>query len=195
MRRAKTGNILYKAIAGGIGEARQVIELMVSVKVSTSSDLRPVDISKIPSLMGPLDRTVVATYSRVAGDIDGHLAFLYEPGAAETLAALVTGQDRPDPELGASALCEVSNVAGSRILNFLSDASGLRILPTPPILVSDMAGAILQSVLYDLAPFGNEAMVLKTDIRLQERGVMGMMVLIPSKDSLARLLDGLGRQQ
>lgn len=184
---------LYEAIAAGVGEARRAFELMVPIRVTVSTpDLTPVRLKDIPSLVGAIDRTVVATCARVSGDIGGHLAFLYEPGTARRLASLVTGEVAPGDEMGSSAVSEVSNVAGSQVLNFLSNATGLRILPSPPLYVSDMAGAILQSILHDLAPAADEAVVLKTEIRLGDEEAAGFMVLIPTGDGLALLVDRLG---
>ncbi len=184
---------LYKAIAAGIGEARKAFELMVPVKVSiTTPDLEPVPLTDLPALVGAADRTVVATYARVTGDITGHLVFVYDPDTARRLAALVTGEEEPGEDMGPSAVSEISNVAGSQVLNFLSNATGLRILPSPPVYVSDMAGAILQSVLYDLAPAADEAMVLKTEISLGDEEAAGFMILIPGSAELALLVNRLG---
>ncbi|MGE5484117.1 MAG: chemotaxis protein CheC [Ignavibacteriales bacterium] len=184
---------LLEAMAAGIGEARRAFELMVPVRVSIKTpDLRPVRLSDLPALVGAADRTVVATYSRVAGDITGHLVFAYDPGTARRLASLITGEDDPGEEMGSSAVSEISNVAGSQVLNFLSNATGLRILPSPPAYVSDMAGAILQSVLYDLAPAADQAMVLKTEITLGDEEAAGFMILIPGLGELALLVDRLG---
>ncbi len=183
---------LYRTIAAGVGEAGQVLKMMAPIGVSISTpDLRPIRLEKIPSLLGAIDRTVVATYSRVTGDIYGHLAFLYDHDTAQRLVSAVTGEAAPGIEMGSSALCEVSNVAGSRILNCLSNATDLKIVPTPPILVSDMAGAILESVLHDLLPSGNEAMVLQTEIHVGDEDAVGFMLLIPRGDGLALLVSRL----
>lgn len=183
---------LYRAIAAGVGEAGQVLKMMAPVGVSISApDLKPIRLEKIPTLIGAIDRTVVATYSQVTGDIQGHLAFLYDPDTAQRLASAVIGEAAPAPEMGSSALCEVSNVAGSRVLNCLSNATNLKIVPTPPVLVSDMAGAILESVLYDLIPNGNEAMVLQTEIHVGSEDALGYMLLIPRGDGLALLVSRL----
>ncbi|MCR4397918.1 MAG: chemotaxis protein CheC [Firmicutes bacterium] len=187
------GSRLYDAISIGFGEAGRVLRLMVPIEVTVSTpEMKPVRIEDIPCLLGSAEKTVVATYSRVRGDISGHLAFLYDPGTARRLATLVTGEAEPDDEMSASAICEVSNVAGSRVLSVLSDATGLRIVPTAPVLVSDMAGAILQSTLYDLAPVGKDAVVTKTEIRLAGEDAAGLMVLIPTGDGVSLLAERLG---
>ncbi len=195
MGRPSPNERLYKVISAGVVEAQHVLELLVPVKVAVSiPDLRPVDFSQIPLLIGPSELNVVATYSRVMGDMKGHLVFLYDPATAKRLARLVIGEESAGEDMEESALCEVSNIAGSRVLNFLSNASGFQIIPSAPVLVSDMAGAILQSVLYDLVPFGNNAVVIKTEISLSSQKANGTMILIPAGGGLAALVDRLGRR-
>lgn len=182
---------LLSTIAEGLSEMREALERMISVKVDTVHNVRPVPVAEVPVLTGDAERYVVATYARFGGDVAGHLSFLYDREAAEMLVRLVTGEDSVDSDMGASVICEVSNVAGSKILSALSDASGFRIMPTPPEMVTDMAGAVLESMLCELAPQGGECVVLRAEIRLLTDVFMGTMVLLPSEGDLQRLVERL----
>lgn len=192
MGEGRSADGLLSTIAEGLSEMREALERMISVKVDTVHNVRPVPIADVPALTGDAERFVVATYARFGGDVTGHLAFLYDRESAEMLARSVIGEDAPDPDMAASAICEVSNVAGSRVLNVLSDASGFRIVPTPPEMVTDMAGAVLESMLCELAPQGGECVILRAEIRLRMDNFMGTMVLLPSEEDLQRLIERLG---
>ncbi|MGB9880876.1 MAG: chemotaxis protein CheC [Anaerolineae bacterium] len=182
---------LLSTIAEGLSEMREALERMISVKVDTVHNVRPVQVSEVPVLTGGAERLVVATYARFGGDVTGHLAFLYDRKSAEMLIRLVTGEESVDSDMAASVICEVSNVAGSRVLNVLSDASGFRIVPTPPEMVTDMAGAVLQSMLCELAPESRECVVLRCEIRFCADGFMGTLVLFPAERDVKRLIERL----
>lgn len=116
-------------------------------------DMSFIDLKNLPLLAGDPEAPVLASYVTFAGDVEGQLMILFRPDSVEGMVdylppeALLDLRPGEVPEMVESMLLEITNVVGSSVLNSVADAAGLLISPTPPILVRDMAGAILGSAL------------------------------------------------
>lgn len=182
-----------RALAAG-GEA---LTAMIDRSVSMTAPLvELVPLRAVPGLAGSPDRPFVAIYLGISGDFSGHLVFLLsEPSALNLMAALLA--ERPASaatmtELQRSALAEVGNVSGSAFLNALADAARMRIVPSAPLIVCDMAGAILDGMLADIGRTTDRALVIHT--RFSAAGaaaIAGYFLLLPDADGLARVCRAL----
>lgn len=142
-----------------------------------------------PGIAGGPTTVVTAVYLAMEGDLRGHLVLLFSQSSSCGLVDLLLGQPIGTTteldQLGRSALAEAANVCGSAFMNAIADRTGLVVLPTPPIVVQDMAGAVLQPVVADLSLTGDEALVIETGFNGQ---VPGHFLLMPDQDSMARLI-------
>jgi chemotaxis protein CheY-P-specific phosphatase CheC len=82
-------------------------------------------------------------------------------------------------ELAASALQEAGNVAISTFLNELGSRLGRPVFPTPPQLVVEMAGAVLQGLLLDLLASGDGLLAAETSFHDGERAVEALFLVLP----------------
>jgi len=138
-------------LEAGLAEADRVLAAMTGITFRTTSlCVHVLELEKVPGVAGESTRIRVAVYARLSGDRPGHACFLIEPATAERLADEMVGPGQP-PALRESALSELCNVAGSAVLNSVSDAQGLSLIPSPPLMVQDMGGAVLQCVAAALA--------------------------------------------
>ena len=87
------------------------------------------------------------------------------------------------------ALGEVGNIMGSFFLNALSDATNSSFLPSPPAVMMDMAGAILDVALADIIQESDYALVVETSFRTEDRKIEGTLLIMPSPDLLRVLLE------
>jgi chemotaxis protein CheC len=146
----------------------------------------------VPGIAGGPEAVVVAVYLGIEGDLNGHLMLLFTRDTAlrvvDMLLEAPAGTTQDLDDLGMSALAETGNVCGSSFLNALSDRTGLRIVPTTPVVVTDMAGAILQSVVTELYLNGDEVLMVETAFNQE---VPGHFLLMPDQDSMARLIAAL----
>jgi chemotaxis protein CheC len=91
-----------------------------------------------------------------------------------------------------SALAEVGNVSGCAFLNSLADAIKMRITPTTPLIVCDMAGAILDAMLADIAQTNDRALVIQTEFTTDGTAdFTGHFLLLPDADGLTRVFSAL----
>ncbi|MFZ5813762.1 MAG: hypothetical protein ACOY93_00485 [Bacillota bacterium] len=146
----------------------------------------------VPGIAGGPAAVVSAVYLGIEGDLSGHLMLLFNKQSACALVDLLMeqpiGTTLEMDDLGISALAECGNVCGSAFMNAISDRTGLKVVPTTPAVVVDMAGAILESVVTELYLNGDEVLVIETDFNGE---VPGHFLLMPDTDSMARLVAAL----
>ena len=65
-------------------------------------------------------------------------------------------------------------------------------MPTPPQVVIEMAGAVLDAVLLDLVSDADQVLAAKTTFSEGGRDIDGSLFVLPRADSLRVLLDALG---
>ena len=82
----------------------------------------------------------------------------------------------------ASALQEMGNVTGSFFMNAVADNTGLRLMPSPPTVMMDMAGAILDAALAEVMTDREELFVMETVFSTKDREIRGMLLVLPTAE-------------
>ena len=146
-------------------------------------------------LAGGADRPVAGVYLSVSGDASGHILLLFPENAAyrlvDVLCELPLGSSSELDEMGKSCLGEVGNITGTSFLIGLSEHTGLLLRPSPPEVVQDMVGAILSTILAELSMVSDEAFVIETEFTEETTSVVGMLLFVPTGDSLGRILSSV----
>lgn len=162
------------------------IDQLVDCALGTAFDEAP--IHEAESIM-------TGIYLSIEGDVEGHFVMLLAPHDARALVAPLITDLGVDParreEVTLSALGEVGNITASGLLNALADATKLRIVPSCPAVVTDMAGAIMELPLLDIAQLAEEALYIETKITMDDLATTGVLALIPRPDGLDALIRGL----
>jgi chemotaxis protein CheC len=168
--------------------------------------LRRCSASDVLAMAGGPESIVLAVYVGINGSLQGHALLLFSPADAHRLAAiLLTGllgpgelpmEESPDvlnyDELELSALQEAGNVTISAFLNELGTHLHEPVMPTPPQVVIEMAGAVLDAVLLDLVNDADQVLAAKTTFTEGGRAIDGTLFVLPRADSLRVLLDAIG---
>jgi chemotaxis protein CheC len=158
------------------------------------------------AMAGGPESIVLAVYVGIWGSIEGHALLLFSPDDAHRLARiLLAGLLGPGElpieattdvlaydELELSALQEAGNVTISAFLNELGMHLHEPCQPTPPQVVIEMAGAVLDAVLLDLVSDADQMLAAKTTFSEGGRAIDGTLLVLPRADSLRVLLDALG---
>lgn len=184
---------LYTIVQTGLAESSRALSAMTTGGIRLSDPrLEFLPLTLVPSITGGPAEVVVAVYLGITGDLNGHLMLLFQQESArrvvDMLLELPPGTTQTLDQIGLSALGETGNVCGSSFLNALSDRTGLTIVPTTPVLLTDMAGAILESVATELYVNGDDVLVIETGFN---GGVPGHFLLMPDQLSMARLVTTL----
>lgn len=147
---------------------------------------------------GEAETVMTGIYLAVTGDVEGHFLILLPPADARQLVAALVAElalnDDQREVMMLSALGEVGNITASSLLNALADATELRITPSCPAVVTDMAGAILELPLLDIAQLAEEALYIETRLTLGGNEIAGSLALIPRPEGLETLIAGLTGQ-
>ena len=139
---------------------------------------------------GSPDETVSGVVIPLEGDIPGLVLLLIPTEHAGKLCRLLGVE--PGSEVGDSALCEIGNILGTSYLNGLSAMTGLYLGPCPPHLTTDMLGAIVATLLAQTAGHSDIALVLDSELDLQQDPCSISFLLLPTAGGVTDLLAPLG---
>ena len=162
--------------------------------------------SDVMVMAGGPESVVLAVYVGITGSLQGHALLLFSPADAHRLAQILLAgllgpgelpmEESPDvlayDELELSALQEAGNVTISAFLNELGMHLHEPVMPTPPQVVIEMAGAVLDAVLLDLVSDADQVLAANTTFSEGGRAIDGSLFVLPRADSLRVLLDALG---
>ncbi len=190
---------------GNIGAAHAATSLsgLLGKKVDMRvPKVEMVDFTDMMELAGGPETVVVGIYLRIEGDIEGSMFFILPVEQATSLIRRLINDEqfefsqKPEFELGLSAMQEMGNILSGSYLSALSDFTGLKIYPTVPGLSVDMFGAIISIGLIELSQIGDHVIVINTTI--YEDGccgreeVRGHFFLLPDPNSFEPLFKVLG---
>jgi chemotaxis protein CheC len=170
----------------------QMIGRPVSLEVPWA---RMVGLPSVAGLAGGPTSVICALSLRVYGEARGNLLLVLERDQVPLLLDLLV-RERPAaagpglPELTPleeSALLEVGNILAAAYLNALSHALGASLLPSIPALAIDMAGAVTDFLLIELAPVSDAALVLASEVREPGSGLRCAIFFLPDPAAVAVL--------
>lgn len=206
VRRARQLEVVHRAITMGLWKAAEQLSSFVGQAITIEAPR--LGLCAVEDLVActlgsafceeptrDADALMTGIYLCVSGDVEGHFVLLLAPDDARALvmpliADLAPPEERQD-EMILSALCEVGNITASALFNALADAAQLRIEPSCPAVVTDMAGAILELPLLDIAQLADDALYIETSITMASFATTGALALIPRPEGLEPLIRGL----
>ncbi|MDY6911139.1 MAG: chemotaxis protein CheC [Chloroflexota bacterium] len=152
----------------------------------TALDLKIIPVSAAAELVGGAENEVVVTYVGITGGATGHIMLVYPKPIAFGLVDMLMGTEiGSTQELGdmeASALSEMGNITGTFFLNSMADNTGMRLMPTPPTVMVDMAGAILDAALAEIMMEREEMFAMETVFASGQREISGTLLVLPTAE-------------
>jgi chemotaxis protein CheC len=166
--------------------ANALSEMALREITAVSPEVRMVDLSHLSMVAGDPERSVVAVYLGIEGDIPGHILMAFSESMALGLVDMLMGEPVGNTtELGdleISALAEAGNVAGSFFLTTIADWAGLTLPPTPPMVIHEMCGAILGTLAAELAlAEHDQAMVIDAQFTCDGQVVEASFFMFPGQ--------------
>lgn len=154
-------------------------------------------LSHVDVMIGGSETPVWAIYLRIEGQLNGHMLFMLPYEHATHMVDMVMGKalgTTPEiDEMGTSILGEVGNVLTSTYLVALGNLTKLEMRVSIPHLAADMAGAILDAVISELAVASDRVVALETELAADSGSPLkGYMFMLPTPESLAVLLGSMG---
>ena len=180
-------------VSHGTDNAMAGLSEMVGREIEvTAFGLRKVAVADIAAIFGGPDVQAVGIYLTVSGSANGHLMLMYDPRIAAAFVDLLMMQEvGTTQELGdmeRSALGEMGNIIGAFFLNALADETGLELMPSPPSVMMDMAGALLDVVTADILMVADDTYLAESTFAVEGHEISGVFFVIPSEQLLEALV-------
>jgi len=181
----------------GIESAADGLSQMIGRRViMTVPKVTTLPFCEVPARVGGAEVPVVGIYLACNGDLGGHIMLILQQEEALRLVDLLLDQPEGvavefDP-LARSALAEAGNLAVSFFLNAIATVMGISSRPSPPAVIVDMAGAILDIMLVVAGEFGDEVLLLETMFRDADRHIKLLFWMLPDLLPLQDLVWGRG---
>ncbi|MCH8815350.1 MAG: chemotaxis protein CheC [Chloroflexi bacterium] len=186
-------SIWAELVAKGTSNAMKGLSQMIGQEIEVKSfGMRSIPVAEISQLVGGPEVMSAGIYLTISGAADGHLMLVLDPQIAYAFVDLLMGQPpnttQALTEMESSALGEMGNIIGSFFLNTLADETGLVLQPSPPTVMIDYAGALMDIVAVDILIENDEAFVAETAFHVAGRDIEGMFFVMPSDGLLNALL-------
>lgn len=183
-----SGNQEMKAIfGGGVNNAVIGLSQMAGQDIKIENLIvKKVLVKDIPALFGGPEALIIAIYLEISGQSNGHMVVVYHPKVAFDLVDLLLGQPsgtaKELTDMEKSVLGEMGNIMGSFFLNYISDSTGNRFQPSPPAVMMDMAGAVLDAALASVLAYSDSTYIVETVFGTNDRQVAGTFLVIPDPE-------------
>ena len=175
----------------GSGNAGTALGSMLGKSVDISVPTAAVlPLPEAVAIAGGPDEMRFGVVVPVVGDMDAIVVLLFPESDAQKLCGTY-GIDPHTPD-GTSMLGEVGNILGTNYINVLAQMVAMEIEPAPPQVVEDMLGAILESVLIGRGDDIDTALILDSQLMVEEEECSLSFLLLPAAGGVAELLGRLG---
>jgi len=187
--------LLRKGMANAITGLSQMVGRDFEI---SSMNIKQVPARDMPDLLGGPERMVVGVYITFSGASNGHILLAHQPEFAYTILDLLLGNPagtcKTLDEMSQSALGEMGNVTGTFFLNAIADSLGVLLNPSPPIVLLDMAGAILDIALAEILAERDEVFIVETAFAVSDRTIEGKFLIMPNASFMQLPLVPIGAQ-
>jgi len=181
----------------GAGRAATALSDLIAKKVEiTVPEVSLVPIENVSNLLEERDKLFFVIDMEITGDVSGRIFLLFSPDDARILAGSLLGKPKEGldlrDELLQSSLKESANILSGSYVSALADMTNLNILISSPTLAIDMVGAILDFIFIQIAQYSEDALIIKTNLKVSDVNLEGLFLFFPSSESLTRIFTTLG---
>jgi chemotaxis protein CheC len=159
----------------------------VDISVPTAAAL---PLAEAVAIAGEPDELRHGVVVPIVGDFEAMVVLLFPDDDARKLCGIY-GIEPSTPD-GKSMLGEVGNILGTNYIGVLGQMAGMRLEPAPPQVVEDMLGSILSTVLIGRGEDVEEALILDSDLLVEDENCSLSFLLLPNHGGIKELLGRLG---
>ena len=156
--------------------------------VINTIEVRRMPARSMPGLFGGPDQLVIGVYLTFTGATNGHILIAHEPSIAYKILDLLMGRkigtSKRLDEMSKSALGEMGNVTSAYFLNAVADHLQITLHPSPPVVMMDMAGAIMDMALASILQERDDVFMARTSFGLSDRTIEGNFLIMPNASFL-----------
>ena len=195
--------LLSEEQVAAVGEVAKIAALQAGNALSRLSNIEihisppevaNLKLSEVPNLFGGLDTPAIGVLVPFQGDMEGNALLLFpEEGINELEKMLLRSPAQAGEDLRMSVFAEIGNILTGTLLTVLSTLSERIVVSLPPLLVQDMAGAILDTILAEVGAWTDEVTTLVFILTDQGGASLVRSVLIPGSAGIELFLEAAGR--
>lgn len=183
----------------GAGNAATSLSQMLDAEINMSvPKVRILDIADAATALGGPENPVVGILTKISGDIDGLMMFIIGQSFAGAVLESLLGEKQVSyaalSEMQLSAISEIGNIMISAYLGSISSLSQMKIKSSVPAIAVDMVGALLSVPAIEMRTVSDKIIFIQEDFLSHKNDITSNMMLIPSMESLDRLMQKLGIQ-
>lgn len=160
--------------------------------VMTALTIHAIPLAAVGGLLGDPEMEIAGVYLVSDGAVHGHLLLMMQLSTAMAMVDILLEQEPGSTvelnEMEISALGEMGNIVGSFFLNSIADNQHVRLTITPPGVICDMAGAVINLALMEVAMYADEALVIDANFEHQGRRLPAWFLAFPDPVQLQALL-------
>lgn len=174
-----------KLVFDGITSSIAGLSEMVGQEVRvTSLDPRQRDVQKVHDILGGPETLIAGVYLGIEGTASGQLLLAFEAETAYRLIDMLlmqpAGTTTHIAEMEESVLGEMGNVMGAFFLTVLGDNTAGQFRPTPPLVINDMAGSVIDAILAHMMLEEDDVMAVETKFGTEDMDIEGAFLVLPS---------------
>lgn len=187
---------------GTIGSANAATALadLINKKVEIAvPKVSFVPLENIAPLLGAADKLYFVLDIEIRGDVSGRMFLLFPPEDARSLSSILLNRRKEElefnDEMFQSSLKESANILAGSYVAALAEMANLNILTSVPSLAMDMVGAILDFIFIQIAQYSEQALLIKTDVKVSSENFEGLFLLFPTTESLVKIFETFGLKE
>jgi len=165
----------------GAAHAATTLSQMLDSQIGMNvPEINVVDIARVGEFL--TDELTTMVFFELQGDIPhgGFLVLHFPRDSAIRTATIMQGSrdtDHPLSEMDQSTILEVGNIMISSFLSATSDLLGFMMLPSPPVLVVDMAHAAITSLIAQMTVEVDDVILFRVKLTSEEHHIAGNILI------------------
>lgn len=184
---------LKEACSMGTAHAATAVSKLVKRRVDMCiPDVRLIQLKDVPETVGNREERVVGIYCRILGEISGGFVLTFPIESAFALCGILL--DRHTSEFGDienSVMQEVGSIIAGAYVNLLAKVMNKTLMISVPRLAVDMAGAVIDVVLINIAEVADEVVVMKIVFTDETKAIQGKFFILPDPGSLDIMINSI----
>jgi len=169
----------------------QMLETQIGMSVP---EITIVDISRAGEFLS--DELTTMVIFELQGDIPhgGFLVLHFPRDSAVRTAGIMQGSAgavHTFDEMDQSTIIEVGNIMISSFLSATSDLLGFNMLPSPPVLIVDMAHAAITSLIAQMTIDVDDVILFRVELKSVEHNIPGNILIFLEVNTLKKVEDRL----
>ena len=169
----------------------QMLETQIAMSVP---EINIVDISRAGEFLS--DELTTMVIFEIQGDLPhgGFLVLHFPRDSAVRTAGIMQGSAgtvHTFDEMDQSTIVEVGNIMISSFLSATSDLLGFNMLPSPPVLIVDMAHAAITSLIAQMTIDVDDVILFRVELKSVEHNIAGNILMFLEVNTLRKVEDRL----